>query len=149
MKEAIGTSMVFNLIIIFVAIALFILVGSISFSKGFKIRNRIIDRIEEYEGYNIENGSIEAIENDLKAIGYKIVPVIDNKKCKERNGQRSLTEGYSGQYNYCVYEFGTSKGNYYGVTVFISFDIPFIGSYIEIPIYGETRIIFDKGQVQG
>ena len=149
MKEAIGTSMVFNLIMIFVGIMIAILIGSISYSKGFKIRNRIIDRIEEYEGYDTKSGVISEIDEDLKAIGYKVVKVIDDDKCKERNGQKSLTSTYSGGYNYCVYQYKTSEGYYYGVTVFISFDIPLIGNYIEIPIYGETRVIFDKGTVEG
>ena len=111
-----------------------------------EIRNRIIDRIEEYEGYNVETGAIEAIENDLKMIGYKIV---DRSNCTNREGGTLLNNSYSGQYNYCVYEYNTTKGKYYGVTVFINFDVPLIGNYINIPVYGETRIIFDKGTVEG
>ena len=42
MKEAIGTSMVFNLIMVFTGVFIAILVGSIAYSKSFKIRNRII-----------------------------------------------------------------------------------------------------------
>lgn len=149
MKEAIGTSFVFNIIMIFVGIMIAILIGSISYSKGFKVRNRIIDRIEEYAGYDPSSGVVNAIESDLKAIGYKIVGVIDTDKCSIRNGKTSLTESYSGGYEYCVYEYDTNKGKYYGVTVFINFDIPLMGKYINIPIYGETRIIFDKGTVEG
>jgi len=146
MKEAIGTSMVFNLMMIFVGVFIIILIGSISYSKGFKIRNRIIDRIEEYQGFN--NGDVKtAIENDLKAIGYKIV---EKQNCAH-NGvseEQILTTSYN-DYNYCVYEFKTSKGNYYGVKVFISFEFPLIGSYINIPLYGETRIIYEKEEVTG
>ena len=43
MKEAIGTSMVFNLIMVFTGVFIAILVGSIAYSKSFKIRNRIIN----------------------------------------------------------------------------------------------------------
>lgn len=142
MKEAIGTSFVFNLMMIFLSLFIVILIGSISFSKGFKIRNRIIDRIEEHQGFN---GASSDIETDLKAIGYKIV---EKQNCKDIDGATLLTDNYN-DYNYCVYEFKTSRGNYYGVKVFISFEIPLIGSYINIPLYGETRIIYSKGEIEG
>lgn len=41
------------------------------------------------------------------------------------------------------------KADYYGVNVFIHFDFPIIGGFFEIPIYGETRILFEKSEVQG
>lgn len=147
MKEAIGTSLVFNLMMIFIGVLIVILVSSISYSKAFKIRNRILDRIQEYEGYNVESGVVDAIENDLKDIGYRIV---DTNNCEEykREGADLLTNT-SGGYNYCVQRYKTTEGFYYGVTVFINFDIPLVGNYINIPVYGETRIIFDKGWVEG
>jgi len=144
MKEAIGTSLVFNLMMIFVGVIIVILVSSISYTKGFKIRNRIIDRIEEYNGYSADSTVASVIEEDLKAIGYRIV---EQSMCKEKENAVKLTRDYN-EYNYCVYEYSTSKGNYYGVTVFISFDVPLIGDYINIPIYGETRVIYDKGTVE-
>lgn len=54
MKEAIGTSMVFNLIMIFLGIFIILYVSSIAYSKGFKVRNRLIDIIEKYDGYTEE-----------------------------------------------------------------------------------------------
>lgn len=143
MKEAIGTSLVFNLMMIFVGVMIVILVSSIAYTKGFKIRNRIIDRIEEHDGYASTEVK-DAIANDLKAIGYKIV---ERSNCAVKDDATLLTSEFN-DYNYCVYEYNTSRGNYYGVTVFISVDIPLIGDYINIPIYGETRIIYDKGTVK-
>ena len=143
MKEAMGTSLVFGFIMLFIAVLIAILVGSISFSKGFKIRNRIIDRIEQYEGFSDDAHSV--IQDDLKAIGYKIVSDIDCEKYA--NGGKLLTSTYN-DYNYCVFEHSTSRGSYYGVTVFIQFDIPLIGKYIKLPLYGETRVIYEKEQVK-
>lgn len=143
MKEAIGTSLVFNLMMIFVGVMIVILVSSIAYTKGFKIRNRIIDRIEEHDGYASTEVK-DTIANDLKAIGYKIV---EKSNCAVKDDATLLTSEFN-DYNYCVYEYNTSRGNYYGVTVFISVDIPLIGDYINIPIYGETRIIYDKEEVK-
>ena len=71
MKEAIGTSMVFNLIMVFTGVFIAILVGSIAYSKSFKIRNRIINIVEKYYGYTDE--ARMEIEENLSTIGYRIV----------------------------------------------------------------------------
>ena len=140
MKEAIGNSMVFNLVIIFVGVFIALFVGSISYSKGFKVRNRIIDIIEAHEGYS-KDASAEIDEN-LASIGYPI----SDKVCSEYNGKKPMN--INSPYRYCLYEYDTSKGNYYGVTVFIRFDFPLIQEFLEFGVYGETRIIFNKNEVE-
>lgn len=140
MKEAIGNSFVFNMVMIFVGVMIALLVGSLAYSKGFKIRNRIIDIVQKYDGYTDE--AREEIEKNLADIGYRIV----DKSCKERNGVSAIQDS---DYRYCLYKYDTAKGPYYGVTVFIHIDIPIIGDWFEIPLYGETRILFAKDKVTG
>lgn len=148
MKESIGNAFIFNLVIIFIGIAIALLVGSISYSKAFKIRNRIIATIENCNGYTTEKTSINnlcdrdggakaIIDEDLRAIGYKI----STRSCPIRNGVEDLANS---DYHYCIYEFNNSRGTYYGVTVYISFDIPIIGDTIKIPIYGETKTLYNE-----
>ena len=139
MKEAIGTSYVFTLMMVFVGILITIFVGSIAYTKGFKVRNKIIDLIEKNEGYN--DVAIEQIDESLASIGYKIV----DRECDTRKGVIGIQKS---DYRYCVYEYtDEEKGVYYGVTVFISFDIPLL-DFVEIPIYGESRLIFEKTRVE-
>ena len=142
MKEAMGTTMVFNLIIIFTSIFIILLVGSLAYSKGFKVRNKIIDLIELNRGFNDE-AKIQ-INESMSNIGYYLAI---NKSCDEKNGNQPLDN--NSPYRYCIYEYDTSKGKYYGVMVFIHFDLPIIGDFIELPLYGETRILFDKNEVEG
>lgn len=149
MKEAIGTSLVFSLMMVFISVMIAILIGSISYSKGFKVRNRIIDRIEEYKGFSTTGDVALKIEEDLKNVGYRIVEDVDCADMEYNGGTvSSLTNNNFNYYNYCVYEYKTDRGNYYGVTVFIQFDIPLIGNYIKLPVYGETRIMYDKNEVE-
>ena len=140
MKEAIGTSFVFNMIMVFVGVMIALLVGALAYQKGFKIRNRIIDIVQKYEGYTID--AREEIDSNLRDIGYQIV----DKECKNREGATMVQDS---DYRYCIYQYNTTKGPYYGVTVFIHFDIPILGDWVEIPIYGETRILFEKDKVTG
>lgn len=143
MREALGSSMLFNLIMIFTAVFIALLIGSLAYSKGFKVRNRIIDIIEKYDGYTQE--AIEEIDENLAAIGYRIVG--DDNRCGPHNGTEAIAT--SSSYDYCVYQYMTSKGEYYGVTVYIHFDIPIVGYFLNFPLYGETRILFDKNEVEG
>lgn len=141
MKEAIGTSYVFTLMMVFIGILIVMFVGSIAYTKGFKVRNKIIDLIEKNEGYN--DMAIEQIDENLASIGYRIV----DKECPAKKNVGAIQES---DYRYCVYQYtNEEKGVYYGVTVFISFDIPLLGDYIEIPIYGESRLIFKKEEIEG
>lgn len=135
MKEAIGTSSVFTLILTFTAIFIALFVGSIAYSKAFKVRNRIIDIIEENKGYN--DDVMLLIQENLATIGYQIV----NEPCPNTNGQDAMDP--KSDYHFCVYQFSADRGNYYGVKVFIRLDIPVIGSTIKIPVYGETKTIYD------
>lgn len=141
MKEALGTSMVFNLVMIFVGVFIALLVGSIAYSKGFKVRNRIIDIVEKYEGYTTK--ASDEIDENLRAIGYPI----SSKSCPSYNGTAPMD--IESAYRYCLYNYKTNKGDYYGVIVFIRFDFPLIGEFLEFGVYGETRIVFDKGEVTG
>ena len=159
MREAIGNSLILNIIIVFVAIFIALFVGALAFTKAFKTRNRMLDIIEKYGGYT-EEAQLEIAEN-LHQIGYFMV---DNVKCPDRNLAIKLNK--NDNYNYCVYEYGScvecteaggciptsgcdnDRGTYYGVRMYVHFDIPLIGNFMNIPIYGETRFIFDKAKVR-
>lgn len=68
MRDAIGG--IFN--ISFVAIFLVVISGylafSVSYNKAFKVKNKIISTLEQYQGYN--DKSIEVIDDYINKIGY-------------------------------------------------------------------------------
>ena len=135
MRESIANSYIFNLIIIFIGILIVILVGSLSYSKAFKIKTRMIEIIEKYETYN--NGNIATeINNLLNQAGYKVNRGA-RKGCPSLNDEASINN--PSNYRYCVYRFDDSRGYYYSVMVFISFEFPIIGDVIEFPLTGQTR----------
>lgn len=146
MREAIGSSFILNFVIIFIAIFILFFVGSITYTKAFKVKNKIIDIIESYEGEinssgNLLNNQFEKDVNEkLSEIGYKISK---NQNC-DTDGRFSkateLKKTGTSTYRYCVYEFNTEKGDYYGVVAYMYFEVPIIGTKLELPVYGETRI---------
>lgn len=139
MREALGNTFVFYVVIVFIIIIMIFLVGSLSYSRGFKAKNRIIDIIEENKGY--DDDAVEEIDQILHKIGYRTASNTGRKECPEMEGATSI--GASENYFYCVYEFPTERGIYYHVKIYMHFDIPVISSFIEIPVSGDTATIFE------
>lgn len=146
MKEAIGNSAIFNIIMVFVAIIIALLVGSLSYSKAFKVKNRIVDTIEKYEdGYSSSNrATINAqIDEFLGQVGYR-VNRNGNNNCPVQSG--ASNNGYalnsSSNYQYCIYEYQSTRGYYYAVIAYMYFDFPVIRDRLVIPVRGETQVFY-------
>lgn len=148
MREAIGTSYVVNFIITFFILFILVFLATLSYTKAFKVKNKIVDIIEEYEGdvvdtsSQLKSGPKGDINSKLGQIGYR---VSDKKTCKNRyegnafDNVKEISKNGTSNYHYCIYQVDTGKGKYYGVVTYIYFDIPIVGSTVEIPVYGETK----------
>jgi len=145
MREGIGETFTYNIIILFIIIVFGILAATISYYKAFKVNNRILDSIEKFEGYNA--ASRADIEGKLKTIGYTVNT--ENAKCPERSG--ATLEKQDGTYLYCVYYYEDDRGTrekkenerngdnepiYYNYSVasYIYIDLPIAGQF-KIPVY--------------
>ena len=137
MRESMGATFVYSVVIIIIGIILLLLVASIGYSKAFKVNSRIIDIIENNGGFN-ESAKSE-IGAALGEIGYRVVrnadrscPTIDGKP-----GQSSATSNY----DYCVYEHSSNRGTYYTVLTYMYFDFPVIGDLIKIPFTNQSKTL--------
>ena len=67
MRQAIGTTWIMQLVIIFMLIFVAFLALTINYTKAFKIKNELVTIIEKYEGLNYgtsnQSGSIDLINN--------------------------------------------------------------------------------------
>lgn len=153
MREAIGSAFIVNMILVFIAVISALLIGSINYSKAYKVKDRIIYTIEKYDGWS--EGTQNEVDSQLKSLGYRIDSGFNSdceKLYKKKYGSaydaKYLKHGQNAgasQYNYCVYlvDLKTSIGNYYSVTTFMRFDIPLIGGLLTFPISGETSVIYE------
>ena len=144
MREAVGNAFLVNFIIVFLVAIMFLLISSISYTKSFRVRNRLIDIIEKNGCYddNASNCSSKTeIDSILVEIGYK---VSGNKECDKPNDSKTtLLTGTNTNFRYCVYKKKTDNNNYYySVTAYGYFEIPLIGGYFEIPVKGDTKIFY-------
>lgn len=149
MRESIGSATLYNIIIVFIVVTFAVLAGTMSYSKAFKVNNRIINAIEKYEGYN-EKSAAE-IDEQLLSIGYEI-NTGTNDCTNVRKGvalYNNSERNYNPNYEFCIYKNGVDtsewKGRYfeYGVISYIYIDFPFLGDFVRIPVYGKTRKIFE------
>ena len=156
MRESIANSYVFSVVIIIVAVCSTLIIISMNYSKVFKIKNRLIAIIEKHGVYN-NNEVRDEIDKYLATTGYPAQPR-NSFQCPNGRGDSNLVgNGFDesnlgveninqlGNYRYCIYEYKTAKGSYYQVSVFMSFEFPLIGDFIklELPMYGDTKIIYD------
>lgn len=140
MKEAIGNTFLTTLAIVFLSLIMALLVSSLSYSKAYKAKNKIVSIIEKYNGFN-ETAEAE-VNKDLHTIGYRSNR--RTKACKDK-GENSvlLHDALEGTYDYCVYGINTSRGAYYHVITYMHFDIPVIGEYINFAVEGDSRTVYE------
>lgn len=148
MREAIGTSYVVNFIIVFFVIFIALFVGTLSYTKAFKVKNKIVDTIEKYDG-EIESSGVlkssvqDTIDEKLGQIGYRVSKEATCETDGRFSNATEVKKSGSSTYRYCIYKFTTSKGDYYGVVSYIYFEVPIIGSKLEFPVYGETKTFIE------
>ncbi len=158
MKESISNAMVFNIVIVFVIILIGFFVGSLSYSKAYKVTNRIVEVLEKERDYNeaAKEEIKQWLENGTEAgsgIGYRrnTNPGANNScpSFNAPNGGTVTNETLTNDYEYCVYRVedcakeGKKCGYYYHVTSFMYFDVPIVGDLIRIPVSGETMTFTD------
>ena len=146
MKESIGGSLLLNLVIIFIGLVTVFFVSILSYSKAYRVKNRIIEIIEKHEKYD-SNVSL-TVNPDLKNMGYNAsnptrCDNIRERLITEKYDESILSENKNNNYNYCVYKVDNNamNGYYYVVVTFIRFEVPIIGDVLTFPVYGETKIL--------
>lgn len=139
MREGMGSAFVYTVVITMVGIILLLLVGSIGYSKAFKVNNRIIDIIEANDGYN--NAAEAEISEALSSIGYKIST---RQKCPDLDtgyGAYTMIDNKSLNYDYCIYKHENNRGYYYTVLTYMYFDFPVIGEHIKLKVLNQTKTL--------
>lgn len=138
MREAIGNSYLVSISIVLLFLIMAMLVASLSYSKAYKAKNKIISIIEKYDGYTVQAET--DVYADLKKMGYKLNTT--DRTCALYDSMTLLHNTTNGKYDYCLYSVITSRGTYYHVVAYMHFDLPIVGQYITIPIKGDSRTIY-------
>lgn len=149
MRDAIGQVFALQVILAFVILVNGYMAYSVNYTRAFRVKNQIIDIIEQYEGpYNDE--ALEKINAYIRQTTYNV----QNEQMLEyQNDNRNAScPGYNG---WCYVEHevsvddadGERRGKYYTVVTFVNIDIPVINNIIGLgnflQVVGETRTIYE------
>lgn len=165
MRESIGGSWVFTIIMLFIVLMSAFMWYSVNYTRAFKVKNEIINFIEENEGFTYEN-SYDNHDEKKQSTNAKIKTLIDvlgyNKEGNPKNlcGVKGNDDKYYGKFQeggYCVDRIDMkhdASGNpvdsiytsYYKVTSFIKFTIPVINLSICLPVKGETKALYFENE---
>ena len=167
MKEAIGGTWIFGMVITFLALFTTFVSVSTNYSRCYKIKDEVLLAIERAHGINED--SVNSINKFLKGTGYSSVG-----KCPDDGNcwfSFNINESYSsGSYrpagdrntNYCLAKYmitrntsdadnrviytngpvGHPESAYYGAVIFFRLEWPILRSMFSIDISGETSIIY-------
>lgn len=148
MREAIGGTWLFSIVIVFIVLFTSFLAISVNYSKAFKVKNGIINIIEKNEG--VSTDTVDEISSYLDTVGYLVY-----SSCPDTVTSQSSTDKAQGfeasntnsrKFKYCVAKTEDTNGNinktYYKVTVFFRVDLPIFGEIFTFPVTGETKPIY-------
>lgn len=143
MREAIGGTWVYQLVILFMLIFVAFLALTMNYTKAFKVKNDLLNIIEKYEG--VSKTSIPIINNYLLSSGYTTMGnCASNEMGSQDLKSNVLKKGASGQqYYYCVSKIYTGMGSKqqrakYQIRIFFRFDLPVIGHLYTFEVHGST-----------
>lgn len=141
MRESTGNALLMTTMTSVIAIVLSFLVGSISYSKSYRVKSYIIDEIEQQKKYKesvYNDGGLnsdldERIAEHLMSVGYRV----GNHDCPNLSNYSQITLNYSKDYDICIYH--SNEGESYAVVTFMQFDFPVIKQIVSFQIKGETK----------
>ena len=154
MRDAVGSTWIFSLVISFTLIFAGFLVLALSYAKAYKVKNEMTSMIEKYEGLTINDslnnrGSVQIINQYLQNSGYKA-----KGNCQigdyaaddlSLNTLVEVTSGNSSdQFYYCI-STNTDREKcttLFKITVFYDFNLPVLGQLRKYSITGQTNEIF-------
>lgn len=147
MREAVGNSFVMGIVATIIGFIMIFFVGSISYTKAFRVKNKIINMIEQnsdaVNDHNKLSSSLSSeIDSYLKEIGYPVGTGKRNNACACKNDSECIVlknTSESNTYNYCVLQYSSNGGTYYKVITFMKFELPITRFAIEFPVKGETK----------
>ena len=153
MKDAIGGSLLLNLVVIFTSIIILFFAGILAYSKAYKVKNKIIEVIESHDG-QISDGNLmkanvkETIESELRSVGYMVSGAPSDEECSRDSSIGQCKNLNTSEFNYCICYHGEGSdsknvnfGSSYEVITYVHFAFPVIGDLLTFPVKGETKVL--------
>ena len=128
---------------VFITVISGYLAFTISYSKAFKVKNKIISTLEQYQHYNDESERI--IKQYINDIGYNTKNAVNNVNAGLPSGwdkgkDCNMDDGYCVKWTQDTE--GSSAGipkGYYSVITFVNVDIPIFNKFLPYLSFFQTQ----------
>ena len=143
MQEAFGGTFMLKLFMVFFIIYVFFLSIALNFAKIYRVKNNVINILEQYQydpRSSTHNEVIKKVENYLASVPYEYKFIENDRNCK--NGDSTLKD-----LGVCVIQKGENGKFYYSVSTFYRIDFPFFTNLgldwdpFSVSASGETIVI--------
>ena len=148
MRDAFGGAFMLKLFLFFIIIYICIMAGAISYTKAFRVKNGIINIIEQNSfGGSGDGITIGRIEEYLGSINYIYSETQVGDYCKNMQDTEDEDNKYIFVNGACIVPHYSDVDNtesdvYYEVATFVHIELPFFRININVPVHGETKIIY-------
>ena len=133
MRDAFGGTMMITILMVFIVIFVSFTAVIVNVAKTFRIKNAVINYVEQYDYKNNQSSAETQIESYLRNAGYNLNLSSPLDGCDVRSGARWYSQGL------CVAP--SESGDYYKVTVYVSISLPFFDINMTIPVSGESKSV--------
>ena len=148
MKESIGTSYLFQIVVVFVLLFTGYLCLSINYARSYAVKNNIVNNIQRSKDF--DDNARAKIAKYLSNVGFK-----STGRCPSDYGAYDVSGTYQGDGKtgvYCVKAIEVPEHDditlrkYYRTVVFYKLDLPIFGSVFSFKNYGDTYQMGAKSQ---
>ena len=159
MKESIGGTQLFIIVVTLILLFSGIMALTINHSNAFTVKDQLVSIIEQAGGfdmeaslYNSRDDTLEKIVDALQERSYRQTGMCPNGSGDdykvtgyERDGTQTTVNNKS---SFCIVRVsgkspaGTPQNYYYKVIVFYSLDLPVINSLFNFKAVGETKALY-------
>lgn len=140
MKESIGSTYLFEIVIVFVLLFTGYLCLSINYARSYQIKDSIINVIERNKGLN--DVAKKQIKNYLSDVGFRTIGKCGDGYTAYDVDGKEMTDGKG---VYCVRKIISQSGTeelperaYYQVNVFYQLDLPIFNSVFSFKTIGDS-----------
>lgn len=160
MREAIGGTWLFNIVIFFILLFAGYMCLSINYSKAFNVKDKIINEIERNGGISFgdtrKDPALQNINEYINKVGYRNTGSCEGYEYGCNRDGVCSTVISSTNYSYCISE-KKAKDNYkgaaptefiyisyYKVKVFYQLDLPVIRTAFQFNVKGDTKLLYNS-----
>lgn len=142
MRDSFGGTFMLQLMLIFIIIFVSFLAVALNYSKAFRVKNGVINILEQYQYDGTENSlAIDKVNEYLGKVAYSNNNIKLQVECRQTGRNQGVVSTFAN--GVCIIPLGdrADLGNYYRVITYIPIEFNFFDLNFYISISGETKVI--------